>query len=668
MEPRAGTGHWLLLAMVFAAATSSAAPPVVPTSLPYQGLLLDGLGAPRTGSVDLTVRIFDAVVGGTLVYKQSFPGVALADGVFTVQLGPSGDATDAPANPLTTSLATALAGDVGATAPVRFLEMTVNAEGALARTQILSSAYAVRATSAAAADTATTATTATNATQVGGLSADYVTQLLTWLDADGGNPPNTDPLEGTADVDGDGRANFIDSDNDGDGLSDTAELAQGTHIDLVTPTLGSVTPNFAYATLASPVTLAGTSFQAGMTVAFGTQNPTPTVSSSTSAQVTVGPQAPGAKNVRVTLANGQTALATNAFTFTAGPAHMIPVPPGFAPYSIAVRDGTTQIAVGGNDVYALGDAMTGAFTTFPFASRTTSGVVAVALDASGRVAGIRCRDLGATCAVELALDSDGDDALDDEVPVVLETLAGTSPSIIAAGLVQRVGGGWAAYYQRYTGPVLSEGRLAYDRNADGDFADPNELVTVPPGGGHSFPGPGSVAIDSTGRVACVGGGATQTIVYWDRNGDGDFGDVVGGNPETITILPTGAVAASLGLAFDTADRLLVAEADSGTSRLYYDRNGDGDFADANETASFSGTRADVAIRAGQPLAFATATASPSQVLLRTDGNADGDFADAGELVTLPTAPSDSSGLAMVLNGSGKAIAIMSGAIAVGDAN
>src|SRR4030042_1308637 len=108
-------------------------PPGGPGSLPYQALPLAGLGQPRTGSVDLVARVWDAVIGGTLVYKQSFPAVALADGVFTVQLGPTGEGSDAPANPLTTDLGTALAGDSGATSPVRFLAVTVGSAGALER-------------------------------------------------------------------------------------------------------------------------------------------------------------------------------------------------------------------------------------------------------------------------------------------------------------------------------------------------------------------------------------------------------------------------------------------------------------------------------------------------------------------------------------------------------
>ena len=73
---------------------AAAAPPIPPEQVTYQGVLLDGQGAPQTGNVDLAVRIYDAGVGGTLVYLQDFPAVPLADGVFTVVLGPTGEGTD----------------------------------------------------------------------------------------------------------------------------------------------------------------------------------------------------------------------------------------------------------------------------------------------------------------------------------------------------------------------------------------------------------------------------------------------------------------------------------------------------------------------------------------------------------------------------------------------
>ena len=277
-SPRYLLRSFASLACVVALATAqsvAAAPPTVPASLPYQGLLLDGLGQPRTGSVDLTLRIYDAVAGGVLVYKQSFPSVTLSDGVFTVQLGPAGEGSDAPANPLTTSLATALGGDTGPTSPLRFLEVTVGSDGPLARTQILSSAYAVRASSAATADTATSAQTADDVANVGGVAAAYVTQFFKYFAADGSDPPNDDPREGLADVDGDGLANFMDPDNDGDGLSDHEELLANSDINLVSPRITSVSPNKLFFDSSATVVVQGTGFQPGLSVAFGTQTPVP---------------------------------------------------------------------------------------------------------------------------------------------------------------------------------------------------------------------------------------------------------------------------------------------------------------------------------------------------------------------------------------------------------
>jgi hypothetical protein len=124
---------------------AAAAPPLPPEQVTYQGVLLDGQGAPQTGNVDLAVRIYDAGIGGTLVYLQDFPAVPLADGVFTVVLGPTGEGTDLPVDPLTTSLREALIGDVGPTSPGRFLEVTIGEEGALSRTPILAVPYAFEA-------------------------------------------------------------------------------------------------------------------------------------------------------------------------------------------------------------------------------------------------------------------------------------------------------------------------------------------------------------------------------------------------------------------------------------------------------------------------------------------------------------------------------------------
>jgi hypothetical protein len=65
-------------------AAASAAPP---PDVTYQGRLLDPSGEPLAGPVDLEIRVFDQPAAGTELYRGQHPGVALADGVFGVQLG-----------------------------------------------------------------------------------------------------------------------------------------------------------------------------------------------------------------------------------------------------------------------------------------------------------------------------------------------------------------------------------------------------------------------------------------------------------------------------------------------------------------------------------------------------------------------------------------------------
>ena len=73
------------------------------------------------------------------------------------------------------------------------------------------------------------------------LDGSVLGQLFQDWNFDGG-PPSTDPSEGTGDTDGDGQANFVDSDNDNDGLTDTSEVSQGSNINLVTPTVACPRP------------------------------------------------------------------------------------------------------------------------------------------------------------------------------------------------------------------------------------------------------------------------------------------------------------------------------------------------------------------------------------------------------------------------------------------
>ena len=156
----------LLPLLVLAAGEAGSAPAVAPAKIGYQGLLLDDQGAPLTGPVDLTVRIYDGTGGSaTLLYRQEYLSVPLADGVFSIIIGPTGTTSGSP---LTTDLAEVFTGDLVA-APERFVELTADGDTAQARIQILSAPLALRADSAAAADTAASATVATSVTSINGL-------------------------------------------------------------------------------------------------------------------------------------------------------------------------------------------------------------------------------------------------------------------------------------------------------------------------------------------------------------------------------------------------------------------------------------------------------------------------------------------------------------------
>ena len=80
---------------------------------------------------------------------------------------------------------------------------------------------------------------AESANNVGGVGATFVSEVFEHFAFDGAEPPNDDPSEGLGDADGDGIANFVDPDNDNDGISDASEVSAGTDINLVTPVVSS---------------------------------------------------------------------------------------------------------------------------------------------------------------------------------------------------------------------------------------------------------------------------------------------------------------------------------------------------------------------------------------------------------------------------------------------
>ena len=150
----------------------------VPSAVPFQGLLLDTAGQPVTDNVDLDFALFAGLSGGTALWSESHLGVAVTDGVYSADLGST----------------TPIDAAVLAAGPV-FLEIKVEGETLVPRQQLLAVPYA---------------RVAETVERVGDYSSLYLEQILAGVSFDGGLPENNDPLEGTGDLDGDGRPNFLD--------------------------------------------------------------------------------------------------------------------------------------------------------------------------------------------------------------------------------------------------------------------------------------------------------------------------------------------------------------------------------------------------------------------------------------------------------------------------
>ncbi len=78
------------LGLAILALTLLAAPAFsqVPQDTTFTGRLVDDMGDPLAGPVDLELRIFDAETGGTQLYSEEHLSVPLdATGGFSVQLG-----------------------------------------------------------------------------------------------------------------------------------------------------------------------------------------------------------------------------------------------------------------------------------------------------------------------------------------------------------------------------------------------------------------------------------------------------------------------------------------------------------------------------------------------------------------------------------------------------
>ena len=260
----------------------SAAAAAVPGQVSFQGLLLDSGGAPLNGSVDLVFRLFDSSSGGTELWTESHAGTSVLDGVYDVTLGAT--------TPLTQTL---LSGGS------LWLEIEADGEALTPRERLLAVPYALRAA---------------EAESVGGLSSTFVSQIFQHFNWDGGSgPPADDPREGLDDLDGDGISNFIDIDNDGDGVSDGTELQQGSDMNLPTPRITGFDPAEADFFVTTTVEVEGDGFEPGLSVVFGSQTPTPVDVTPTSFQVDVGSQAVGSVGVVVTNTNGETGSSSFPF-------------------------------------------------------------------------------------------------------------------------------------------------------------------------------------------------------------------------------------------------------------------------------------------------------------------------------------------------------------------
>jgi hypothetical protein len=229
----------------------------------------------------MSFRLYTSDSGGTELWAELHSDVDVLDGVYEVALG-----SIAPLSPGLLS-----GGAV-------YLEIDVEGETLTPRQRLLAVPFALVAEEASA---------------VGGVPSAAVEQIYQNFAFDGADPPNDDPTEGLADVDGDGVANFLDSDNDNDGRSDSSELNAGTDINLVTPRISSLNPSQARICLPTQVQVSGSNFEPGLSVEFGSQPLAPQNLTLTDFSVVAGPQPAGSITVTVSNTNGE--MGTRAFSF-----------------------------------------------------------------------------------------------------------------------------------------------------------------------------------------------------------------------------------------------------------------------------------------------------------------------------------------------------------------
>ncbi len=121
----------LFLAGLLLAPAALAATPGVPMDLNFQGLLLDMNGDPEKGPVSVDISIFNAPAGGSKIYSEQHPAVAVVDGVFQLLIG-TGQGPSGPVDAALFKVTNA------------YLEITVNGETLTPRQPISSVPYSLR--------------------------------------------------------------------------------------------------------------------------------------------------------------------------------------------------------------------------------------------------------------------------------------------------------------------------------------------------------------------------------------------------------------------------------------------------------------------------------------------------------------------------------------------
>jgi hypothetical protein len=76
----------ILALLVLCAAPATA----VPSGINYQGALTDDQGNPITGTRTMSIKLYDAATGGTLLYSENIGTVDVSDGVFSFEFGTNG--------------------------------------------------------------------------------------------------------------------------------------------------------------------------------------------------------------------------------------------------------------------------------------------------------------------------------------------------------------------------------------------------------------------------------------------------------------------------------------------------------------------------------------------------------------------------------------------------